>query len=166
MGQITTCILVVLAILWVPFIETVSESLWEYLQIVIAYTSPPAVATFILGLFWKRANGNGSIVSLLTGFILAILTILSQVFDWVPFINEIHFLAKATWLFVICALIHIGVILATAHPPADKVAEYTYKKTMFYEESESLQALPWYKNYRKLSVILLVITAVIVIWFW
>lgn len=165
-GQITTCILVVLAILWVPFIETVSESLWEYLQIVIAYTSPPAVATFVLGLFWKRANANGSIVSLLSGFVLAILTILSQVFEWVPFINDIHFLAKATWLFVICVILHMVVSLATAPPPAEKVAEYTYKKRMFHEETEELSSLPWYKNYRKLSVILLILTAIIVIWFW
>lgn len=165
-GQITTCILVVLAILWVPFIETVSDSLWEYLQIVIAYTSPPAVATFILGLFWKRANGTGSIVSLLTGFFLAIGTILSQVFGWFEAINEIHFLAKASILFVISILIHMGVSLATAPPPGAKVAEYTYSPALFREETRELRALPWYKNYRNLAMILLTVTAIIVGWFW
>ena len=165
-GQITTLILVVLAILWVPFIETVSDSLWEYLQTVIAYTSPPAVATFILGLFWKRANGTGSIVSLLCGFTLAILTILSQVYGWVEPINDIHFLAKASLLLVICVIIHVVVSLATALPPAEKVAEYTYRKSLFKEETEELKTVPWYQNYRILSMILLVITAIIVGWFW
>lgn len=165
-GQITTLVLVVLAILWVPLIETVSDSLWEYLQIVIAYTSPPAVATFILGLFWKRANGTGSIVSLLTGFFLAIFMILSQVNDWIPPLNEIHFLAKASLLFVISVIIHFTVSLSTGLPDPEKVAEYTYKKELFTSETEELKALPWYKNYRYLAVILLVVTAIIVGSFW
>jgi SSS family solute:Na+ symporter len=165
-GQITTLVLVVLAILWVPLIETVSDSLWEYLQIVIAYTSPPAVATFILGLFWKRANGTGSIVSLLTGFFLAIFMILSQVNDWVAPLNELHFLAKASMLFVISVLIHFVVSLSTGLPDPEKVAEYTYRKELFTSETEELKAMPWYKNYRYLAIILLVITAIVVGSFW
>ncbi len=165
-GQITTIILVVLAISWVPFIESVSDSLWTYLQLVIAYTCPPAVSTFILGLFWKRANGNGSIVSLLTGFSLAVLMILSQTFEWVPEVNELHFLAKATWLFVICVALHIVVSLATKPQSEQQIKEYTYKKEMFAEESKELTALPWYKNYRTLSVILLIVTAIVVGFFW
>jgi SSS family solute:Na+ symporter len=165
-GQITTLVLVILAILWVPLIETVSDSLWEYLQIVIAYTSPPAVATFILGLFWKRANGTGSIVSLLTGFFLAIFMILSQVNDWIAPLNELHFLAKASLLFVISVVIHFAVSLSTGLPDPQKVAEYTYKKELFTSETEELKAFPWYKNYRYLAVILLVVTAIIVGSFW
>ncbi len=165
-GQITTVILVVLAISWVPFIESVSDSLWTYLQLVIAYTCPPAVSTFILGLFWKRANGTGSIVSLLTGFSLAILMILSQTFEWVPEVNELHFLAKATWLFVICVTLHMIVSLATKPQSEQQIKEYTYKKEMFAEESKDLTGLPWYKNYRILSVILLIVTAIVVGFFW
>ncbi|GAA4276935.1 sodium:solute symporter [Aquimarina mytili] len=165
-GQITTVILVVLAISWVPFIESVSDSLWTYLQLVIAYTCPPAVSTFILGMFWKRANGTGSIVSLLTGFSLAVLMILSQTFDWVPEVNELHFLAKATWLFVICVVIHVTVSLVTKPQSEHQINEYTYKKEMFAEESKDLAGLPWYKNYRTLSVILLIVTAIVVGFFW
>ncbi len=165
-GQITTVILVVLAISWVPFIESVSDSLWTYLQLVIAYTCPPAVSTFILGMFWKRANGTGSIVSLLTGFSLAVLMILSQTFDWVSEVNDLHFLAKATWLFIICVLLHVVVSLMTKPQSEQQIKEYTYKKEMFAEESKDLAGLPWYKNYRILSVILLIATAIVVGFFW
>jgi len=165
-GQITTVILVVLAISWVPFIESVSDSLWTYLQLVIAYTCPPAVSTFVLGLFWKRANGNGSIVSLLTGFSLAVFMILSQTFDWIPEVNELHFLAKATWLFVICVILHVVVSLATKPQSEQQIREYTYKREMFKEESKDLAGLSWYKNYRILSVILLIVTALVVGFFW
>ncbi|WP_299432433.1 sodium:solute symporter [uncultured Aquimarina sp.] len=165
-GQITTIVLVVLAISWVPFIESVSDSLWTYLQLVIAYTCPPAVSTFVLGLFWKRANGNGSIVSLLVGFSLAVFMILSQTFDWIPEVNELHFLAKATWLFVICVILHMIVSLATKPQSEQQIKEYTYKREMFIEESKDLKELPWFKNYRILSIILLIVTAVVVGFFW
>lgn len=165
-GQIATVILVILAIAWVPFIERVSDSLWTYLQLVIAYTSPPAVATFVLGMFWKRANGTGSIVSLLTGFTLALFAILSQVYGWVPAINELHFLAKASFLFIISVVVHLVVSSVTAPPPADKVSEYTYRREIFDAETEELKTVPWYQNFRILAVILLVVTAIIVGLFW
>lgn len=165
-GQIATIFLVILAIAWVPFIERVSDSLWTYLQLVIAYTSPPAVATFVLGMFWKRANGTGSIVSLLTGFSLALFAILSQVNGWVSAINELHFLAKASFLFVISVVVHMVVSSVTAPPPADKVKEYTYRREIFDAETEELKSVPWYHNFRILAVILLAATAIIVGLFW
>ncbi|MCO5725658.1 sodium:solute symporter [Robiginitalea marina] len=165
-GQIATLVLVVLASAWVPFIERVSDSLWAYLQLVIAFTSPPVVSAFILGLFWKRANAQGAFVSLIFGGIFALFMILSASLDLWPYLNDFHFLAKANLLFVVSALIHIGVSLATGRPDPQQVAEYTYKKELFTSETEELQALPWYQNYRYLAVILLVMTAAIVIWFW
>ncbi|PWL39295.1 sodium transporter [Flagellimonas aquimarina] len=165
-GQIATLILVVLASAWVPFIERVSDSLWGYLQLVIAFTSPPVVSAFILGLFWKRANATGAFVSLLIGGAAAVFMILSASYDISPYINEFHFLAKANLLFVISVITHVVVSLATGQPDAQKVAEYTYKKEMFTEETEELKALPWYKNYRYLAVILLVVTSIIVGYFW
>ncbi len=161
-GQIATLVLVVLASAWVPFIERVSDSLWSYLQLVIAFTSPPVVSAFILGLFWKRANGTGAFVSLLVGGAFALFMILSAAYDISPELNEYHFLAKANILFVLSLIVHIVVSLATAKPEAQKVAEYTYKKKLFTDETEELKALPWFKNYRYLAIILLIITAIVV----
>lgn len=165
-GQIATLILVILASLWVPYIEQVSDSLWEYLQLVIAYTSPPVVSAFLLGLFWKRANSNGAFISLLIGGAGAISMILSQAYDILPEVNKLHFLMKANLLFVLSVLVHVAVSLAT--PPSDprQIQEYTYKKELFTEETEELAALPWFKNYRILALFLLFITAIVVGIFW
>lgn len=165
-GQITTLILVILASSWVPFIERVSDSLWQYLQLVISYTAPPAVSTFLLGLFWKRGTGTGSIASLLFGFCFAILLLLSQINGWFPLINEIHFLGMATILFGGCLLVHILVSLATPAPSADKVREYTYRKSLFVEETAQLRSIPWYQNYRILAIILMAVTILVVGYFW
>ncbi len=165
-GQIATLVLVVLASAWVPFIEKVSDSLWGYLQLVIAFTSPPVVAAFVLGLFWKRANAQGAFASLMAGGAFAIFMIVSVSLDLVPELNEFHFLAKANLLFVIAVVTHVVVSLLTAEPEAQKVAEYTYKKSIFTAETEELKGLVWYKNYRILSVILLIATSILVGFFW
>ena len=160
-GQIATLILVVLASAWAPMIENAS-SLWVYLQKVLAYICPPVVSTFILGLFWKKANSNGSIVSLLTGFVIALFLVLSLAFEWVPWINEQHFLHIAFVLFIICLVIHMVVSATTAPPPTEKIAAYTWNKKMFKEETEELKGTPWYQNYRILAAILLLLTLIVV----
>ncbi len=92
-GQISTAVLVVLASLWAPQIGRFG-SLFEYLQRILAYIAPPVVAVFVLGLFWKRASPTGSIVSLLSGFVLAIFLIVvainreTYVGDYTSFAQE------------------------------------------------------------------------------
>ena len=80
-GQIVTLILVVLAVLWIPFIDKVATSLWEYLQKALAYICPPVAATFIMGMFWKRSNANGAFYGLIVGFFLAIWMVICGVMD-------------------------------------------------------------------------------------
>ena len=165
-GQLCTLILVILASVWVPYIEQVSDSLWGYLQLVIAFTSPPVVSAFVLGLFWKKANRHGAFFSLIGGGIFAVFMILSMSFGWSTYINELHFLAKANLLFAISVLIHIVVSLASAAPDAEVVANFTYKKAIYEQETEELKSLPWYQNYRILAIILGVITVIVVGFFW
>ncbi len=48
----------------------------------------------------------------------------------------------------------------------DKVRDYTWNKSLIEEETAELSGLPWYKNYRYQAVILLIVTAVVVGFFW
>ena len=52
------------------------------------------------------------------------------------------------------------------HSHAQKVANYTWSPRLIREETEELAGLPWYKNYRILSVFLLILTAILVGYFW
>ncbi|HQC51033.1 MAG TPA: sodium:solute symporter, partial [bacterium] len=54
-GRIATALLVVIGLLWIPFIKYLSSQIYIYLQSVQAYISPPIAVCFLLGLFWKRA---------------------------------------------------------------------------------------------------------------
>ena len=45
------------------------------------------------------------------------------------------------------------------------MANYVWKFSAFAEESAEITALPWYQNYRILSVLLLLVTAIFIyIW--
>jgi SSS family solute:Na+ symporter len=164
-GQISTIVLVVLAAAWAPQIERFG-SLFQYLQLVLAFICPPVVAVFVLGLFWKRASANGAFAALMVGFSIAIFLLLSNVYDISPYVNDIHFLDRAALLLLICAIVHIVVSLQTEGPSEAVIANYTWRKSVWTEETEELKALPWYQNYRILSLILLTITIALVAWWW
>lgn len=165
-GQIATVILVICAAVWSPMVETVASSLWEYLQLVLGYIAPPIVAVFIVGLFNKRANGHGAFYSLILGYVISITFILLKINDVAPEITNMHFLHQVPCLFIICVLLNLIISNLTSPPPIDKVEKMTWSKSIFQEESEELKGLPWYKNYRILAIILLIITALVVGWFW
>ncbi|MEO0007200.1 MAG: hypothetical protein RJA20_1396, partial [Bacteroidota bacterium] len=163
-GQIATVVFMVLTVLWAPQIANF-ESLMNYMQSVLALISPPVVAIFLLGLFWKRANADGAFAALMTGLVIAVFTVVSQVSGISEAWNNVHFLVKAPVILAICGLVQIAVSLATAPPPAEKITGMTWNNTVYEEDSASLRGLPWYQNYRTLSVILLVITFAVVWWY-
>ncbi len=78
------------------------------------------------------------------------------------FITSIHFLHKAAYLMLICMIINVLVSLSTPAPAEEKIRDYTWSSRLLREETEELKGIPWYKNYRILSILLLLATAVIV----
>lgn len=164
-GQISTLVLVILASLWAPQIEKFG-SLFGYLQDILSYIAPPVAATFILGLFWKRATSTGSIVALLFGMAFAAFAAMSRAFEWIEALNNLHFLYRTFWLFIFCMIIHVVVSMFTVAPTDEQVKNFTWKKSILKEESLELQGLPWYQNYRILAVLLLIVTAMVVGFFW
>ncbi|MBK7939730.1 MAG: sodium/solute symporter [Lewinellaceae bacterium] len=163
-GQISTVAFMLITVAWAPQIANF-ESLMNYMQGVLALISPPVVAIFLLGLFWKRANADGAFAALMTGLVIALFTVFSQVFDWMPAWNAVHFLVKAPLLLLVCSIVQIAVSLATAPPPAIKTSGLTWNNAVYEEDSAALRGLPWYQNYRVLAVILLVATFAVVIYY-
>ncbi|MEM6522408.1 MAG: sodium:solute symporter [Bacteroidota bacterium] len=165
-GQIATVILVILAAAWAPLIETFS-SVWEYLQVVLGYIAPPIVAVFLVGLFYKRANGNGAFYSFLFGYGLVIVFVILKYFtDAPPEWTKVHFLLQVPILMILCALANIIISNLSAAPATEKTEGLIWTKSLYTAETKDLEGTPWFKNYRILSVLLLILTAVIVIWYW
>ena len=164
-GRIFTGIFMVLAAAWAPNIENF-PSLWQYLQTMLGYIAPPIVACFLMGLFWKRANGPGAFAALIVGFGVGILDIILRVADIPVWFTELHFLYLATIRLVICVATIFIVSLATAPPPPEKTKAYIWTKQVYDAETQELKALPWWKNYRVQSIVLLALTSAFVIAFW
>ncbi len=166
-GQIATCVLVILAAAWAPMIESF-QSLWTYLQQILGFISPPIVAAFVMGLFYKRSNAHGGFWSLVISYSLVIVWILYCFSTYGGISTDatgVHFLYIVPVLFVIAIILNVAISLATPAPAEDKVRDMTWTSKIYTEETKELVGLPWYKNYRVLSVLLLIATAIIVIWF-
>ena len=107
-GQMSTVVLVLLGLAWIPFMGSFSNQLFLYLQSVQSYIAPPIAAVFLFGIFNKRINSQGAMACLLTGFVLGLFMFVLQIIKEslsglvLDFAN-INFLHFAILLFVICS---------------------------------------------------------------
>jgi len=133
-GRMATGILVVLGLLWVPFISRISSQLFIYLQSVQAYISPPIAVCFIFGILWPRMNGTGAIWSLLTGFVMGTVRFTFEVLDKthhfqegaVRWLLDINFLHYAILMFVVCAIVLVIVSYQGTAPTREHLAGLTF----------------------------------------
>src|SRR5215467_8711942 len=133
-GRIATGVMVVLGILWVPFIHLLSAQLWIYLQSVQAYISPPIAVCFIFGILWPRMNGQGAICSLLAGFVLGAVRFVLEVLDksrhyesgFIRWLVDMNFLHYAIFMFVVCTAVLVVVSMMYPAPDRKKLAGLTF----------------------------------------
>jgi len=158
-GRITTFSMMVLAVLWAPLIARVG-SLFQYLQIVLSYMTPPVMALFLLGLFWKRANASGATWALGVGFVVGTGLLVGNFAGWLP--PGLHFLYVAALLFALSSVTLVVASLLTDPPPPEKTEGFTWTLAHYQAETLELAALPWWQNYRTLGVALVVLTALVI----
>ena len=133
-GRIATGVMVLLGLLWVPFIHLLSAQLYIYLQSVQAYISPPIAVCFIFGILWPRLNGQGAISSLLVGFVLGAVRFIFEVLDKthhydsgaIRMLVDINFLHYAILMFIVCSLVLIVVSMFYPAPERLKIAGLTF----------------------------------------
>jgi SSS family solute:Na+ symporter len=65
-GRVTTIVGVVLSV-GTAYVATQFNNIMDFLQLVFAFVNAPLFATFLLGMFWRRTNGHGAFLGLLTG---------------------------------------------------------------------------------------------------
>jgi len=130
-GQLSTVLLVGLGLLWIPMMKLISGQIYQYLQSVQAYISPPIAAVFLLGIFWKRMNSAGAVASLATGFVLGVARLVAELnkealgdglLYWFSDVNFLHF---AILLFVLCSVVLVLVSFMTPEPDPRRVAGLT-----------------------------------------
>ena len=72
-GRLTTIVGVVLSI-FTAYLAQSFNTINDFLQLVFSFVNAPLFATFLLGMFWKRASGDGAFFGLLGGTLAAAIT--------------------------------------------------------------------------------------------
>jgi SSS family solute:Na+ symporter len=141
-GRIATAVVVLLGILWIPVMNGISGTLYQYLQSVQSYLAPPIAVVFLLGLTYKRVNKQGAMAGLVGGFLIGALRIALELSRdslsgfWYEFAT-INFLYFCIALFVFCVVLVIGVSLMTEKPKEEQLQGLTFSTVSAAQKAES-----------------------------
>ena len=166
-GRIITLIVMIIAVVWAPQIGKFPK-LWDYLQQTLAWFSPPVVALFVMGLFYKRINNQGAIAGIIIGFTFTVILIGNVLLtgdDGVAPIALPNFLYVAGIHLALSMIAMVVVSYMTAAPSAESLESMIWTKAEFDVETESLKELAWYQNYRYQGVALMILVIIIIWWF-
>jgi|WetSurMetagenome_2_1015567.scaffolds.fasta_scaffold12625_3 solute:Na+ symporter, SSS family len=166
-GRIATIILVIFGLMWIPMMKLISGQIYQYLQSVQAYISPPIAAIFLIGVLSKRVNSQGAIAALLTGFVLGIARLILELTKgslsgFLYQYADINFLHFAFLLFLICTLVLVVVSYFTSEPTKQKVDGLTIHTT---SKEIDVKDTDWRKRDFVFSVILIFLVGAIWIYF-
>jgi SSS family solute:Na+ symporter len=161
-GRAATIGFMILSALWAPQIARF-PSLWQYLQSILSYITPPVVVIFILGIFWRRGTATAATLTLSIG-------IPAGLFGWilieVAAVWRFQFLYACGLMTLINFLIYMAASLMTANPAQPQIAGLTWSRAFFRRETRELNHLAWHRNYRYQSAGLLVAALIIVAAWW
>ena len=166
-GRAFTELIVIIGILWIPLIRHMSDQIYQYLQAVQAYISPPVTAVFLLGIIWKRITGKAALITLLSGgviglsrFLLDIISRTNEV-GVLRYVVEIPFLNFCIFLFLFCAGLLVVLSMFTVNPVAKRqeIAGLTITKGSFQTSGGSSLS-------RNVNIAVSVMVVLIVISLW
>jgi SSS family solute:Na+ symporter len=171
MGRVATVFGIALSVM-AAYAATRFNNIMDMLQLVFAFVNAPLFATFLLGMFWKRATGHGAFLGLLAGTSAAALhhgltlpagAAVGLKGGWLGTILHVYpsEMAQNFWTAILawttCFLLTMVVSLLTRARPEKELAGLVYSLTERPRESH----LPWYMRPAALAVVVLLVTLVL-----
>jgi len=167
MGRMATVFGIALSVM-AAYLTTRFNNIMDMLQLVFAFVNAPLFATFLLGMFWKRATGHGAFFGLLSGTLAAALhhgltlsagAAVGIKGGWLGTLHRYPSeMAQNFWTAIFawttCFLVTILVSLATKPRDERELVGLVYALTERPKESH----LPWFERPRNLAVIVLAAT--------
>jgi SSS family solute:Na+ symporter len=154
------------------------NNIMDFLQLIFAFVNAPLFATFLLGMFWKRATGNAAFIGLVTGtFSAAIHHGLTQPAGATSFIKggwlgHVVYtypseMAQNFWTAIfawsICFVVTIALSFTTRQKKSDEeLTGLVYSLTPRIKET----GVPWYSQPGTLGVIVVAAAVALNIIFW
>ena len=124
-ARITTVVGVLLSVA-AAYLAQHYNNIMDLLQLVFGFVNAPLFATFLLGMFWKRATGDGAFWGLLSGTFAAVLTHGATVAEnkggWLAHLHTFpSVMAQNFWIAIVawttCFAITVVISLATTPKP-------------------------------------------------
>jgi SSS family solute:Na+ symporter len=152
------------------------NNIMDVLQLVFAFVNAPLLATFLLGMFWKRATGHGAFAGLVAGTAAAALhhgltlpigAIAGVKGGWLGHLSTYPSeMAQNFWTAIFawttCFLVTILVSLFSEPRRDEELKGLVYALTPIPKDRD----LPWYKQPAPLAVVVLAFTVVLNVIFW
>lgn len=160
MGRWLTVAFMIFAAVWAPFIQTF-PGLWSYLQSVLSYSVPPVIALFLAGIFWRGARPRAALRAMMSGHLVAALLFLSEITGF----YSAHFTTVAGGLFLL-TLGMLGVLSRFEVATGPALANDSPLLVRGARDVAAETPRGWWRDYRVLSAVLLVLTTAIVVSFW
>ena len=168
-GRITTIAGVALSI-GTAYLATAFNNIMDFLQLVFGFVNAPLFATFLLGMFWKRATGHGAFTGLLAGTGAAALTHGLTVAEgkggW---LGEVHrfpsTMAQNFWIAIFawaaCFTVTILVSLMTRPRPVKELQGLVYGVTELPKDT----GIAWYRRPAVLAAVVALVLLILNLWF-
>lgn len=120
-GRLFGIFSLIIAVIIAPALGTLDQA-FQFIQEFTGFVSPGALAIFVLGFFWKKANANGAIAAALGTFIFSLLLL------WL--LPEISFIDRMGYVFLLCVL--VMVIMGLLQPNTQKSQTIEIDRSMFH----------------------------------
>ena len=147
------------------------NNIMDVLQLVFAFVNAPLLATFLLGMFWKRATGHGAFSGLVAGTAAAALhhgltipagAVAGVKGGWLAMLSTYPSeMAQNFWTaidaFTVCLIVTAAVSVVTKPRPDAELAGLVYSLTGRPRDAE----LAWYQRPAILGVIVLAATGLL-----
>jgi len=175
MGRMATVFGIIISVA-AAYVTTRFNNIMDMLQLVFAFVNAPLLATFLLGMFWKRTTGHGAFIGLISGTVGAAihhgltLPTGAQVGVKGGWFGVIHVypseLAQAFWTAIVawtaCFLVTIIVSAFTRPREETELSGLVYSLTTRASEDR----VPWYQRPAVLALIIVGAAVVLNIIFW
>ncbi len=163
-GRITTVIFMLLAAFWAPQIANFT-GLWDYLQQMFSILVPPIAVIFLIGVFYKRGNGDGAFWTLVLGTGLGVLLfILGEFGLW-----NLHYTINVGLMVAASSIIFILISNMTPAPDYDQISKFVYQKDLLDHDGgfeKNLKDPSLLLNYKFQMIVLAILIFGILFWLW
>jgi len=169
-GRMTTVFGVALSIA-TAYLAQLYNNIMDLLQLVFGFVNAPLFATFLLGMFWRRATGHGAFTGLLAGTGAAALTHGLTAAEgkggWIAQLHEFpSTMAQNFWIAIFawtaCFCVTIAVSLLTKPRPAGELRSLVFGLT----EKPREEGIAWFHRPAVLAIVAAVACIILNVWFW